>query len=179
MGVACKTGCMLTAFACANKQQFERTLSEVVASEKLSGSRVERVRSEAAREFHVGPVRRAKGRRAALIMSLWHHQHGEAVAKAIQRVHMNATDKSKISSLYLFDAMSRYAQDVIRRRASGFEYKESRPPRGSSASPGSKEAMIDAANTFLSACSTIVEDIVLSTARAVRADQRVSVALVR
>lgn len=96
------------------------------------------------------------------------------MASIIVKVHDSAKAKTKISSLYLFDAMARCAQEVIRRKASGFKYKDARPPKGSSSAAGTKEAMIDGANAFLGASAKIVEEIVLSTAQSVRQDQRVS-----
>lgn len=97
------------------------------------------------------------------------------LAKAIEDVHRRATDKGKVSSLYLLDAVARNAQDVVRKKASGFDYKEARPPSGSKARAGTKEAMVDAANAFLRACEDIIEQIVLSTSRSMHsADQKVS-----
>lgn len=133
-------------------QRFEQTLSETVTSEKLSGSRVEKVRNLAARDFHLA----------------------SQLTRAIQNVHREASDKGKISSLYLLDAVARNAQDVVRKKASGFDYKDTRPPSGSTARAGTKEAMVDAANAFLEACENIIEEMVLTTARSMRPDQKVS-----
>ena len=100
-------------------------------------------------------------------------QRGAKVTSIILKVHTRSSDRTRLSSLYLFDAISRYAADAVRKRASGFNYREAEPPSRSRAEPGTKEALVESAKEYLSAAAGIVEEIVLSTQKVVREDQKV------
>lgn len=95
------------------------------------------------------------------------------MSSTILKVHKDCSSRTLLSSLYLFDAISRYAGDIVRKRASGFDYKKAEPPRGSNAEYGSKQALVESASDYLYAASGIVEEMVLSTHRGVKEDQKV------
>jgi hypothetical protein len=88
-------------------------------------------------------------------------------------VHRKASSKNRLSSLYLFDATCRHAADIVRKKASGFDYRDAEPPSDSRAQPGTKQALIDSASSFTFSASGIVEEMVVTTMQAVREDQKV------
>lgn len=88
-------------------------------------------------------------------------------------MHKKALPRTRLSSLYLFDATCRYAADIVRKKGSGYDHGEVKPPAESMAKQGSKQALTESASTFLQSASDIVEEIVLNTMEAVREDQQV------
>lgn len=132
-------------------EPFVQAYQDAVASDRMSSSRVDRIRSEAIRQFH----------------------QSSSLVAAILREHKEARGKTSLSSLYLFDAVSRYAQDIVRKRASGFDYKHAEAPRGSRAERGSKQALVEGAEDFLESSVKAVVEIVDATLDEIREDQRV------
>lgn len=100
-------------------------------------------------------------------------KHASKACAMILKVHRKASTKNCLSSLYLFDATCRHAADIVRKKGSGFDYKDAEPPRDSKAQPGTKQALIDSASSYLLSASGIVEEMVLTTMQAVREDQKV------
>jgi hypothetical protein len=88
-------------------------------------------------------------------------------------VHRKASGRSKLPSLYLFDAVCRHASDIVRKRGSGYDYKEAEAPSNSEAERGTKKALVDSAASFLKAANEVLEEMVLITIQAVREDQKV------
>jgi hypothetical protein len=77
--------------------------------------------------------------------------------------------------LYLFDGICRHAADIVRKKASGFDYQDAEPPSDSRALPGTKQALVDSASSYLYSASGIVEEIVVTTMQEVREDQKVCI----
>lgn len=63
---------------------------------------------------------------------------------------------------------------MIRKHASGFDYRNAEAPRGSKAKKGSKEALIEGATLFLEEGVMAIKEIIVSTLQSVRDDQKVS-----
>lgn len=88
-------------------------------------------------------------------------------------MHRKALPRTRLSSLYLFDAACRYAADIVRKKGSGYDHGDVKPPADSQAKPGSWQALTESASVFLQSASEIVEEIVLNTMEAVREEQQV------
>ena len=74
-------------------EAFSSLLYELIAMNKLSGSRVARVTESATHALH----------------------DPDGLSKVMLKAHMRAPPQNKLVSLYLFDAIARHAQDIARR----------------------------------------------------------------
>jgi len=119
--------------------------------------------------------RKEKRQRCRLVAdSLTAHQkRGAKACSVIVKVHRKASQETKLPSLYLFDAVSRYAADIVRKRGSGFDYEDAEPCSSSKAERGTKRALVDSAASFLRSANEILEEMVTVTMEAVREDQKV------
>lgn len=93
------------------------------------------------------------------------------------KVHRKASARTKLSSLYVFDAICRYAAQIVRKSASGFDHRRAEAPHGSRSERGSKEALTDSASSFLRSASDVLMEIATSTMATVREDQQVNAAI--
>ena len=97
------------------------------------------------------------------------------MAKAILRQHTRASSSTKVSSLYLFDAIARHAKDIVKKNGVGFDANDARAPAGSDAIDGTVEALISGASNFLAAASEVASELALDTVKSVSREQQVSV----
>ena len=84
-------------------EAFSSLLYELIAMNKLSGSRVARVTESATHALH----------------------DPDGLSKVMLKAHMRAPPQNKLVSLYLFDAIARHAQDIARRNGTGMQTSES------------------------------------------------------
>lgn len=84
-------------------EAFSSLLYELIAMNKLSGSRVARVTESATHALH----------------------DPDGLSKVMLKAHMRAPPQNKLVSLYLFDAIARHAQDIARRNGTGLQTSES------------------------------------------------------
>ncbi|PWN91201.1 hypothetical protein FA10DRAFT_278075 [Acaromyces ingoldii] len=136
-------------------EDFGRLLEDTIAANKLSSSKVTKVRDEA--------------------VSCMHESKG--LAQAILDANLRASHKTKLSALYLLDAVARHAQDIARKgakgaSAEGIDVSNVKPPRGSQATAGTWEAARDAAKMFLKALGDVVERIAVDAVQSVPSEQR-------
>lgn len=97
------------------------------------------------------------------------------MAKAILRQHTRASSSTKVSSLYLFDAIARHAKDIVKKNGVGFDANDARAPAGSDAIDGTVEALISGASNFLAAASEVASELALDTVKGVSREQQVSI----
>jgi len=90
--------------------------------------------------------------------------------------HSKCLSTSKLSSLYMFDAILRHAQDAVRKDGQNFDLKDAQPPKDSQsgAQAGTKEALLESAAAFLSKAGNEAEGYVVDTIKKAPAEQRVS-----
>ncbi|KAK0535395.1 hypothetical protein OC835_002379 [Tilletia horrida] len=132
-------------------------LSEAIKSNKLSSSRVERIKTLSLATLH-----------------------DPAFASALLRVHLKAPASHKLTSFYIFDAVARQARDIVRKNGAGFDASGSQPPAddgtadgsGAQPQPGTAEALVAGAKTFLSVLDGVAEEVTESTFRDVQPDHR-------
>ncbi|WFD43628.1 hypothetical protein MPSI1_002291 [Malassezia psittaci] len=87
-------------------QAFSALLHETIAQNKLSGSRVKAVTENATKAMSVSGVTDS--------------QDPPSLARAMARAHLRSAPKTKLISLYIFDAVARHAQEIVRRNGAGF-----------------------------------------------------------
>lgn len=100
-------------------------------------------------------------------------QRGDKTANVMIKVHRKSPSRTKLSSLYVFDAICRHAAQIVRKGASGFDYRHAEAPCGSQTERGTKQALTDSASSFIRSASDFLMEMVTSTLEAVREDQRV------
>ncbi|KAN0063710.1 hypothetical protein ACQY0O_003760 [Thecaphora frezii] len=133
----------------AELEDFLKTLQETVAVNKLSTSRVDRIKTGAATCFH-----------------------DPSAATSILKLHLRSSSSTKVSSLYLFDAIARHAKDVVKKQGAGQDAGDARAPPGSDAIDGTTEALVAGAEHFLSWASRVASEIALDTMRSVGREQQ-------
>ena len=92
----------------------------------------------------------------------------------IVKCHKKSSRSTKISSLYLFDAIARHAGDIVRKQGQGFDARNSRAPKASSHADGTVEALIAGAKAFLSTAQLAAEELCVDTMSSVGEEQQVS-----
>ncbi|WFC99994.1 hypothetical protein MYAM1_002741 [Malassezia yamatoensis] len=90
----------------AEVEVFSALLHETIAQNKLSGSRVKAVTENASK--------------AMSVCGMTDCQDPSSLARAMSRAHLRSAPKTKLISLYLFDAVARHAQEIVRRNGAGF-----------------------------------------------------------
>lgn len=105
-------------------------------------------------------------------------QRAQLAKAEVLQIHHGASDSAaSICSLYLFDAASRHAKDVVRKNGAGLDPVKVLPSTKQAGDP--KAALISAAKEFLSEMSTIVMEVTEETARMASAEQKVSLSTLR
>ncbi|PWN48449.1 hypothetical protein IE53DRAFT_412320 [Violaceomyces palustris] len=125
-------------------------LHETVVGNKLSATRVDRVKQSATAGLHLAG----------------------SLVKAIHKIHFRASNSTKLSSLYLFDAVARHARDITKGRAEGYDYTCVKAPPGSGKQDGSREALEAGASEFVKRAATIVCEVVEDSLRNVTPEQK-------
>jgi hypothetical protein len=100
-------------------------------------------------------------------------QRGSKTCSIIVKVHRRASQRTKLSSLYLFDAVCRHAADIVRKRGSGFAFKDAEAPSNSTAERGTQKALVESAASFLKSACEILEEMVMIAMESVKEEQRV------
>jgi hypothetical protein len=133
---------------------FGKALFETILANKLSASRVDRVKTHATRCFHESSL----------------------AIKMMVKCHKKCPKSSKISSLYLFDAVVRHAADIVRKQGQSFDAHGAKAPKSCSLQEGTTEALVAGASAFLSTAPQAAEEICLDTLASVAEEQQVSTA---
>ncbi|CAO1631369.1 unnamed protein product [Jaminaea pallidilutea] len=130
-------------------EEFAKAFRDAVSRAKLSSSRVEAVKQAATKCFDRAQLAKAE----------------------VLQIHHGASDSAaSICSLYLFDAASRHAKDVVRKNGAGLDPVKVLPSTKQAGDP--KAALISAAKEFLSEMSTIVMEVTEETARMASTEQK-------
>ncbi|CAD6897649.1 unnamed protein product [Tilletia caries] len=132
-------------------------LNEAIKSNKLSSSRVDRIKTLSLATLH-----------------------DPSFASTILRVHLKAPSSHKLTSFYIFDAVARQARDVVRKNGAGFDVSGAQPPEDDGTGeasderpqPGTPAALVSGAKAFLSFLDGVAEEVTESTFRAVQPEHR-------
>lgn len=96
------------------------------------------------------------------------------LVKMIVKCHKKASKSTKVSSLYLFDAVARHARDVVRKKGQGFDPSGARAPKNDSTiEPGTTEALVAGAKAFLSTAQLAAQELCIDTMATVSQEQKV------
>ncbi|KAL9938390.1 hypothetical protein V8E36_003013 [Tilletia maclaganii] len=130
-------------------------LHEAIKSNKLSSSRVERIKNLSLATLH-----------------------DPAFPSALLREHLKASASHKLTSFYIFDAVARQARDIVRKNGAGFDVSGAQPPASNGADGGAQpeagtpEALVAAAKSFLSFLDGVAEEVTETTFRDVFPDHK-------
>ncbi|PWN42432.1 hypothetical protein IE81DRAFT_330148 [Ceraceosorus guamensis] len=137
-------------YAATSVDALADLVADTVASNKLSTSRVERITTLATLNL----------------------DSPEDVVNALLNAHRTARPSTVVSSLYLYDAVVRRARDIVKKKGQGCEMTGEAGPSTSKQRVWSSDALARQARALLKAASASVEEVVISSMRHSRPEQR-------